>query len=35
MKMMGSKGCGAGVSCIKNRMEMRSKNKAKGEMELE
>jgi hypothetical protein len=33
--MKGSESCGAEVSCIKNRIEMRSKNKGKGKMELE
>jgi hypothetical protein len=35
MKMKGSESCGAGVSSIKNRMEMRSKQQSKGKMELE
>jgi hypothetical protein len=35
MKMKGSEGCGAGLPSIKNRTEMRSKCKVKGEMELE
>jgi hypothetical protein len=35
MKMKRSEGCGAGVPSIKNRIEMRSKSKVKGEMELE